>query len=276
MKSIIYYFSGTGNSYYLAKKTAEGIDSKLESLTCIKDCDNLYIEEHIIGLVFPVYYCDTPNIIREFLTKVSNLENKYVFAVNNYSGSADLSKKSVETLLKCKGSKLSAFYGVHMPQNAFYKRYENKNKIFARADKMIVSIINRTKAKKKGFLSTNIIINLISLPIVPLLNPTITNALKKLSGITGSRKEMIYNADKSFKTLDICNGCGICKKVCPTMNIVIVNKKISHNFYIIVKTAWHVIIFVRKKQSQQICSKKIFTINILIITLYRFNISTVS
>ncbi|SIR09457.1 hypothetical protein SAMN05920897_1385 [Alkalispirochaeta americana] len=62
----IFYFSGTGNSYLVAKK----LGMKIENCELIKityEIKREIYEDDIIGIVFPVYYFGLPKIVENFL-----------------------------------------------------------------------------------------------------------------------------------------------------------------------------------------------------------------
>lgn len=102
MKSIIYYFSGTGNSLYTASKIAEAIGgAELISVRCnpehasAKDAD-------IISFVCPVYEWDVPGTFKEFIKQLAINPNAYIFMVTTYI--AVLGKSfETENFLKIRG-----------------------------------------------------------------------------------------------------------------------------------------------------------------------------
>ena len=72
MSATIYYFSGTGNSYRVAKTLCETLDLDNAELINIAqrkkhDPDN---SKNIIGIVFPIYYFGLPVIVEDFLQQL--------------------------------------------------------------------------------------------------------------------------------------------------------------------------------------------------------------
>ena len=61
---MIYYFSGTGNSKYVAQRLAETLNETIYdmAMTCDKHTD-----AESLGFVMPVYYWGIPNIVLDFL-----------------------------------------------------------------------------------------------------------------------------------------------------------------------------------------------------------------
>ena len=96
----------------------------LVPIASIMDSDVIKIDSEVIGIVFPVYYKNYLVIIKRFVEKLDNIENKYIFAVCTFGGSAGYSLKSLRRFIQARGGKLSATYRVHMPQNSFRKFFE--------------------------------------------------------------------------------------------------------------------------------------------------------
>jgi len=225
MSVAIYYFSGTGNSLYVAKRVAEKMKGDLIPIASMVAQKEINIESDIVGIIFPIYYANLPNIIRRFSIKLKNIESKYVFVVCTYGGGKGDAIKSLNAIMGAKN--ISAVYGIHMPQNAFFKASENHRKLYKEANVMVELICKNTEQKKEGMFFSNILVDIIQRPLYPFLKPMVMKYLMKISNTSFKKpiEELIPLADKSFKTNEKCNSCGICVKVCPVNNIVLVDKK---------------------------------------------------
>lgn len=69
---MILYFSGTGNSLYIAKKLAEAFNERIISiadLVCREQYELTVKNNKTIGFVFPVIACAPPDIVTKFIKK---------------------------------------------------------------------------------------------------------------------------------------------------------------------------------------------------------------
>jgi len=221
----IFYFSGTGNSYILAKKLSEKITANLCSVSEFIHEKEISFDDDAFGIVFPVYYGDIPNIIFNFCKKLRNIENKYIFIISNYGGSPGTSFSTTKKILAEYGVKISGFYGIQMPQNSFKKPKDNYENHIEKAEKLIDKIVLNTEKRKKVIQTTNNLRYLLFKPFDILLKPIYRKHLIKESGIEDSRENMIYHLDRSFSTDDKCISCGKCVSVCPVDNIILSDGK---------------------------------------------------
>jgi flavodoxin len=66
---IMLYFSGTGNSKYIAELFCQYINCKTYSIEDKTDFQHLIDSEEIIGFCYPIYGSREPKIMREFVNK---------------------------------------------------------------------------------------------------------------------------------------------------------------------------------------------------------------
>ncbi len=227
METVLYYFSGTGNSLALAKIVQQSLSARLVSIPSVINNHAIDPCAEVIGIITPVYYGDLPNIVKAFLQKLTNLENKTILLVLNYGGGSGYSIATAKKLLQAKQGKISFIYGIHMPQNAFKKPFEKPDKLFAEARKTLSNIQGIVAKREKGTFYSNRFIDLVQRWLFPLFKPLYLKSLLELSGIDANAtlEEAVYNIDRTFAVRDTCNGCGICAQVCPVANIKIVDGK---------------------------------------------------
>jgi ferredoxin/flavodoxin len=227
MTIVIYYFSGTGNSLYVARDVAEATGGILTPIASLVKQEIISPDADGTGIIFPVYYGDLPKIIREFAGKLENIEDKYIFAVCTFGGSAGDSLKTLRSIINSRGGELAATYAIHMPQNAFYKFWEKHEPLYRNWRKKVKKVAINTAAKRRGAFFRNYLFDIIFKAIQVYVAPKYKPAFIKLSGASPelSLDELIQLNDTSFSVTDKCTGCGLCVKVCPVDNIELVEKK---------------------------------------------------
>jgi ferredoxin len=226
MEMTIFYFTGTGNSYYIAKKIADSKNALLVPVAQVINQEEIKVNTPKVGVVFPVYYMDAPNIIKEFAEKIILDKDQYFFAICNYGGAMGDAFISINKRLKNK-RKIDASFGIQMPQNAFLKKNEDKTKLIDISKKRINKILQIIDKNKKGHYSSNFLMDFFIKSMMPFFRKLVRNFFieKNDENREKTNEELLYKLDKYFKTNNDCNGCGLCLMVCPVNNIKIINKK---------------------------------------------------
>ena len=89
------YFTGTGNSLYLAKQ----IGGELFSIPQLIKDKTYNIEDDVVGFVVPCYYYTLPRLVEKYIRQ-ANIKADYVFLIlNNGGGGIVAARTIIENLL---------------------------------------------------------------------------------------------------------------------------------------------------------------------------------
>ena len=195
--TVIYCFSGAGNSLRIARDLAERMRSTsvLPLVDYMNDVPAPNAER--VGFVFPVIMMGIPGIVSRFLRQIPVQKDAYVFAVAANGGMMANALGQVASILRSRGMTLSAGFSV-IPH-----RMADEPEARARLlDEIATAIQAKTAVSvARGSLKDRLVLT------------GIANRLARL---------VILGMDKGFRVSERCNGCGICSRICPVKNIDLV------------------------------------------------------
>jgi ferredoxin/flavodoxin len=210
MKTTLLWFSGTGNSLYVAKRLAEEIDGECELVPFAQLVGIEPIRADRVGLVFPVYGWGAPNLVARRIGEGLPLEgNPLMFSVVTCAASRGATLYQVKRLLKADGRKLAGGFVVTMPENyppmGGPPGTEGIERILADADRTIGRIAERINAGK------------MSVPKRSTLMRAISRVVNHLASGHWS------GADRNFTADETCTSCGRCEAICPVGDVKLVD-----------------------------------------------------
>ena len=216
MKTVIYYFTGTGNTLAVARDLAAELgDTTLIPLRQAMHYGGYAPEADAVGIAFPVYFLDMPPIVRRFVFNILFQGSPFIFGLATCGERPGGALFRLQELLLEKGYTLSAGYALVMPENYIGPvdlmgdagRREEKFAVARRSIPAIAKAIRERRATA----------------------PEGSNsALLKLGGrITSALATSVYNTPGHLHATDACNRCGMCSMICPTRNITVSKAKVA-------------------------------------------------
>lgn len=195
---VIYCFSGTGNSLYVANTIAKEMDAEVRPMYL----DEKEINADVIGFVFPVYFWNLPNQVEQFITQLTiKNPNAYIFTVITYGGYEFGASGLLRRILKKKGLTLAYANKVRAVENYIIsyhaKDTEARQNLTTTKAKVIAKDIQQLKRKRAEH--------------VLIINPIIKSFFPREEG----------QCDQHFSISNNCTSCGICEKVCLVHNITL-------------------------------------------------------
>jgi ferredoxin len=210
MKTIIYYFTGTGNSLAATQKIASLLgDCELVPIASFKDITgDIVPEAERIGIVCPVYDSGLPILVGEFAGRLDLSNVRYRFGILTLGGTGVAALHMLNDILKKRtGRRLDAAFIVKMPGNfpavSSPPEGEKRDQILSAADihlTEIAGLIAKGAAVSPGFE-----------PLSSLLQLMLYRPFAR----------SVHDADRKFSVSDACTSCGTCAIVCPVNNIII-------------------------------------------------------
>jgi NAD-dependent dihydropyrimidine dehydrogenase PreA subunit len=203
---MIFYFSATGNSKYVALKIAAETKDELIAITdCVKNHEFTFEvrSNEKIGFVTPTYFWGLPSIVCEFLEKlelkIPYSHHPYIYHVATFGTTTGQAGHMLNEFLKKIGLSLSSRFSVQMPDTWTpifdLTNREKIKKINHDAEKQIAEAAYKIKQNLFGDFSRR----KVPMAAVRLFYPQYEK----------------QRETKHFTVEDSCIGCGLCAKKCP-------------------------------------------------------------
>ncbi len=213
---MIFYFSGSGNSYHAASILADNLNTPLISMSEYLNKRELNFdarEDNLCGFVFPVHFWGVPFLVTEFMKHINikMTNDTYTFVVFTCGGDTGNAAGQFKKLLSNYKIHLSAVYSIQyidiftpvfkIPQKEKCEHSVLKASIEAE------NILKHIQAGDKGDYNTNKY--KLSKPATFFLYPFYS----------------YYRRTSKFRVSDVCTACKKCENICPLNVIQIVDNK---------------------------------------------------
>jgi NAD-dependent dihydropyrimidine dehydrogenase PreA subunit/flavodoxin len=212
--TMIFYFSGTGNSLYAAKKIQEVIGHKVIDIALATDKNQFEYklqEEESVGFVFPAYYYGLPTIVVDFIKQLelNHTDQTHIFSVMTCGANCGGADRLLKSLLEENNLHLTAFYELPMVDN-FIFGYDLLNKteqeeVLKRAEGKLKGIIKSISVKGRDDKPSSVLERILTGAIYPIYQK--------------GRKTKKFYADNR------CITCNLCEEICPSKAIKMLNGK---------------------------------------------------
>ena len=224
---MIFYFSGTGNTKFVAKEIAAGIG---EDLLFIPDLIREGRYEfalqpgETVGFCFPTHGWQPPRIVREFIKQLSITQHPspnthYCWALTTCGDNMGEAMTILNKNLEVVGLKATTMFSVIMPESyvclpfMYTDTEEKERQKIAAAKNLLPHIIECIRERKEG--------------IVELEKGGTPRLYSYVIGAYFNAK--MVNDKKFTVDDDVCIKCGKCAKVCPVDNITETPPVWNHN-----------------------------------------------
>ncbi|MDO4702590.1 EFR1 family ferrodoxin [Tannerella sp.] len=218
---MVFYFSGTGNSLWVARSVADAFSEQLIPMSeyllkdTVKQSFFSLSEGERVGFVFPVHSWGVPPLVKDFIrwVRFDVHAAPFIYAIFTCGDECGYTGRMFQRLLAERGWKSRHIYSLQMP---------NSYIVFPGFDVDDKALEEKKKKRAKEKL--------------PGLIRAIADDEPADCYLTGSmpflKSKVIYPLfcryalnSRPFHVSDDCIACSLCVSQCPTANITLVDKK---------------------------------------------------
>ncbi|MBP1627747.1 MAG: 2-oxoacid:ferredoxin oxidoreductase, delta subunit [Holophagaceae bacterium] len=211
MATTLYYYSGTGNSLWAARRLAELIgDASIEAM--VQHSGAVRPQAGAVLLVFPVHIWGIPGAVLDFIERLELSKSTWLGAVAVNAGQVSRTLVQLDHACAQRGWRLQAGWSLVMPSNYIPWGGPGSEALqrrrFDDAGAKLQAIAPLVREGRSAPVERG-----------PLWQRALFTALYRMSF------SRVPALDKSFWTDGKCNGCGLCARICPAGNIAMADGK---------------------------------------------------
>lgn len=215
MKSIIYYFSGTGNNLAIANRLAKELgETTVLPMSALLQNKVIPEDYERVGFIAPSYFSHVPPYVEKCMKDVIYTEKQKVFLIAGCAGNRGLTIQDMRKHVHHSNKEVDLEYMVILPGNyilsygafpMWYQRFSTKQS-YRKIHKIAQDIKKGRKSKNLG---RGILYN-------AKYEEQLQKSIAKFP-MTG----------KQYEVSDKCTACGVCIRICPVGNISMTNGKVT-------------------------------------------------
>lgn len=205
---MIFYFSGTGNTEYAAKRIAQATSEEIVSIPTALRCGSYTYslkEGEAVGFIIPTYFYGTPTIVADFIDSLElkgyDPQKNYCFMLCTCGGGSGSLRYDFGKRLRKRGVTMQAAYEVLFPDNYIIMfnllpPTEKIPTILEQAEVKIDEVIEAIRSRQ--------------------LNCPKWSLLRRLQTIFSYPFYRYGRSTAPFHITEQCTHCRLCAKSCPS------------------------------------------------------------
>jgi len=224
MSIALYYFSGTGNTLFVARKLQEMLpDCVLIPIVAELKSKRIRAGADAIGIISPLHGMTLPVPVTDLLRRIDMRGLRYIFAVTTRGGTVTKGFSKMRRLLARNGRILNSSFLITMAgndpklrvyqtpsQSAFHDIERSALEELAQVRDVVAGRQSANVQDKKGQ----------TFPYSPLVNYLLERLVLFGMALVG-----LIGVNNYFYSDEKCAGCGTCEKVCLSGKIKLVEER---------------------------------------------------